>query len=337
MALMRTTGLAQDIVSAAVRAEFNRATEEQSSELYYQNLGLTDSFPDVPAEQINGITGPGAGVLTIEGQQFFSNTKYREYPVTATLRKYTSELSWSDEDIYWLQKANESSKRVIDFTQMSSQAVQALNQNVNVDACKVFYLGFGTTFLSVGNSESLFGTHTLVSDGSTVRNTFPATEKHYPLSTDAVAEAITLMNRFKAQNGIQELKVNNLKLIVPPELEPLALRIRWSDYGPTNTQLGYQAAGPTITSKMGTPFEVVVARDIPGSGASTSYATYWFLVDMKRAARRAFMYWAWKPKLNEHPDYRKGIWYNDASTIFGPVVQGWQWAFGSKGDNSTPS
>lgn len=329
MALMTTTGLGQDIVNPLVRALFNRALDEQSSDLYYTDMGLNDYEPDVPAEQISGITGPGAGSLTVEGVTFFSNTKYREYPVTLTLRKYTSELSWTDEDIHWLQKAGQSSKRVIDFMNMPSQHVQALQQNINQDACKVYYLGFGTTFLTVGNSEALFASHTIRATGATQKNTFATADGHLPLSSSALTKAITIMNRFKGQNNIQQLKCRNLKLIVPVELEPTALQIKWSDYGPLNNNLGLQTAGQQILNKQGIALDIVVGRDIP-----TAYSTYWFLVEMNRAKQRAFMGWGWKPKLNEHPDYRRGTWFSDGSTLFGPVVQGWQHAFGSKGDST---
>lgn len=147
--LMTTTGTGQDIVNAGIRALFNLAKEEQSSELYYQSLGFVDYEPDVPEEQLNSISGPGKGVLTIEGEKYGSNDKTRGYPVTARLRKYTSELSWTDEDIHWLNKSK-SSKRAIDLVNMGSEAVQALNQNINEDVCKAYYLGFGSTFLTVG-------------------------------------------------------------------------------------------------------------------------------------------------------------------------------------------
>ena len=329
MALMTTTGFGADIVSAAVRALYNRALQEQSAELYYQELGLTQYSPDVPSEQLSGVTGPGRGVLTIEGQQFGSNAKTNEYPVTLTMRKYTSELSWTEEDIHWLQKANESSKRAIDFRSMPSQAVQALNQNINEDACKVFYLGFGTTFLTVGNSEALFASHTLKT-GDTQKNTFPTASGNLALSSAAVTQAISIMNRLKAQNGIQMLKCRNFKLIVTVENEPVAHQIKMSDYGPLNNNLGIQTSSDTALAARGVSMDVVVARDIP----STTYSTYWFLVETGRAATRAFLGVGWMPRMNDVNDYRKGVYFNEASALFGPVIQGHQWAFGSKGDAS---
>lgn len=326
MALFTTTGGGQDIVNPVIRALYNRALEEQSSDLYYTDLGLTDYEPDVPSEQLNGITGPGAGALTIEGETFFSNTKQREYPTTLVLRKYTSELSWTEEDIHWLEKANASSKRAIDFKNVPSQAVQALNQNINSDACKVFYLGFGTTFLTIGNSEALIQSHTMRLGSAQTNILTSNAVVNPPFSSQALSDAITLMNRFRAQNNIQELKCKNLRVIVPVELEFKATQTKWSDYGPNNANLGLQVAGPSVLSKTGISLDIVVARDFPAA-----YSTYWFVVETNRARLRAFMGWGWKPRLNEHPDYRKGTFFNDASTIFGPVVQGWQWVLGSKG------
>ncbi len=327
MPLMTSTGTGQDIINAAVRAEYNRALEEQASELYYMDLGLTDYEPDVPAEIISGITGPGKGQITVEGEQFFSNTKQREYPVTLNLRYYTSELSWTDQDIHWLNKASASSKRVIDFKNMPSQAVQALNQNINEDACKTFYLGFGTTFLTCGNSEALYASHTLRVGGTQTNIISLGATVNPPLTNLAVSAAVhTQMDRFKAQNGNQELRCRKLALIVAPENRPIAMQIKMSDYGPNNNSLGLQVAGPTVLSKIGVELDVVVGMDIP-----SGFSTYWFLVEKNRARLRAFMAWGWKPKLNEHPDFRKGTWYNDASALFAPIVQGWQWTAGSKG------
>ena len=75
--LITTTGTGQDIISASVRALFNLEKEEQSSELYYQSLGFYDYEPDVPAEQLNSMSGPGKGILTVEGEQYGSNDKTR--------------------------------------------------------------------------------------------------------------------------------------------------------------------------------------------------------------------------------------------------------------------
>lgn len=328
MALMTTTGaVGGQIVNPLIRALYNRALEEQSSMLYYTDLGLTDYEPDVPQEQISGITGPGRAQITVEGQQFFSNTKQAEYPSFVNLRYYTSELSWTDQDIHWLEKASASSKRAIDFKNMPSQHVQACNQVINEDACKVFYLGFGTTFLSCGNNEALYATHTMRVGAAQSNIITSQGVVNPPLASQSLSDAIIQMNRFRAQNNIQELAVSDLRLIVSYNKQPLANQIIWSDYGPQNNNLGLQVAGPTVVSKMGLPpIRVVVGRDIP-----VAYANYWFVVDAKRSALRAFMGWAWKPRLNEQPEFRKGTWFSLASTLYGPASAGWQWTAGSTG------
>lgn len=327
---MTTTGTGQDIVDAGIRALFNLAKEEQSSELYYQQLGFVDYEPDVPEEQLNSMSGPGKGILTVEGEQYGSNDKTRGYPVTLNLRKYTSELSWTEEDIHWLNKAR-SSKRAIDLKSMASEAIQALYQNINEDACKVYYLGAGSTFLTVGNSESLYGSHTIRKTGASQRNDFGTASTHQALDADPLSDAISVMNRFQGMNGIQLLPVRNLKLIVATELAPKANQIIYSMYGPT-ANLAKNIASKEMLSKRGVSVEVVVAPDIP-----STYSTYWFLVDMKRASKRAFMAWGWKPRMADDTEKSKGTYKNVASTLFGPIVHGWQHTFYSKGDESTPS
>jgi len=327
---MTTTGTGQDIVDAGVRALFNLAKEEQSSQLYYQSLGFVDYEPDVPEEQLNSISGPGKGVLTIEGEQYGSNDKTRGYAVTAHLRKYTSELSWTDEDIHWLNKAR-SSKRAIDLVQMGSEAVQALNQNINEDVCKVYYLGFGSTFLTVGNSESLYGAHTIRKTGATQRNDFGTASTHQAFDADALKSAIDIMNRFQGMNGIQLLKTRNLKLVVPTELEAVANQIIFSMYGPT-ANLSKNISSGEMLKRRGITIEVVVAPDIPAA-----YSTYWFLVDMDRSKTRNFLAWGWKPKMAEMTELDKGTYKNESSVYFAPVVRGWQHTFASKGDGTIPS
>lgn len=327
--LMKTTGVGQDIIDASVRAMFDSALEEQSSELYYQRFGLVDFEPDVPEDKINDMSGPGKGILTVEGQQYGSNEKIRGYPVTLELKKYTSELSWTEEEVHWINKANASSKRAMTFKSMPGKSVQALNQNINETTCKVFYLGFGTTLLNCGNSEALYGSHNIRKTGSSQKNTFATADGHLALSNNALIKAINIMNRFKAHNDTQLLRVRNLKLVVAYENLSEAIQIIKSLYGPENAQLGLQKASELMLKQRGIVIEVVVAPDIP-----YAYRNYWFLNDMNRAKERAYIAWGWKPRMSNLNDNRKGTIYNEASTLFGPLIHGFQWTFGSKGDAS---
>lgn len=328
MSIMTTGGVFNDVVDATVRALFNTAVDDQASELYYQSLGLTDYEPDVPEEVLNDLSGPTKAILGGEGQEYGVVTKVNGYSVTLKLRKYTFKLSFTEEDQHWLAKSA-SSKRLTEIRDAVSDAVLALNQRINEDACKVFYLGFGTTFLTVGNSEALFAAHTIKVDASTQKNTFPTGDTHRALGSQAIVDAISIMNRYKQHNGNQYLPVRSLKLVVAHENTATANKIIFSDYGPEVANLGLQQGSMSALAKRGISIEVTTAPDIP-----YAYRNYWFLVDTKRAAKRAFMAWAWKPRLNQDTEYHNGTLQMYGSAFFGPVLKGWQWAFGSKGDGT---
>lgn len=326
--LATTKGTLRDVVDATVRALFTRAQEDQAQELYYSTLGLTDYEPDVPEEVLNDMSAPTKAVLGGEGQEYGVVTKVRGYSVTLKMRKYTYKLSFTEEDQHWLAKSA-SSKRLTEVRDYVADAVLALNQRINEDACKVFYLGFGSTFLTVGNSEALFGSHTIKVDASTQKNTFATADGHLALSSGAIITALSVMNRFKGHNGNQLLKARSLKLVVAHELTAEANKTIFSDYGPNVNNLGLQQASQSALAKRGVSIEVTTAPDVP-----FAYRNYWFLVETNRAAKRAFIAWAWKPRLNEDTEYHNGTMHAFGSTLFGPVVLGWQWAFGSKGDGT---
>ena len=325
---MTTTGVFQDVIEARVRALFEKSNEEQSSELYYGELGLVDYEPDVPNEQMNDISGPDKGKITIEGQEYGANKKYRGYPVTLTLRKYTFVLSWTEEETHWSMKQS-SSKRRTELNSASVGAVNALQQNINEDTAKIFYLGFGTTFLNVGNSESLFGSHTIRKDGSAQLNTFASGGTHLALGNTALDSAIAKMNRFKGHNGTQLKKVKNMKLLVATELISTANQLLYSMYGPLNANLGESKVAPSALGRRMIKVIAVEVPDIP-----VAYSTYWFMCEDFRASTRAFMAWGWKPRMQRDDLVSKGTLRLTGSTMFGPFVLGWQWAFGSKGDGS---
>ena len=325
---MTTRGTFASVVNAQIRALFDTHLEEQSSELYYQELGLNDYFPDVPEEKLDDISGPGRGQITIEGQDYAANSKVKGYPVTVTLRKYTFDLSYTEEDVLWLQRAS-SSKRVMTLRDATSGAVQALYQNINEDTAKVFYLGHGTTFLTCGNSEALFGAHTIKKTGETQYNNFGSGDTHRALGATALTVAIEKMNRFKAHNAIQMKPVRNLKLLVSVENIAKANQIIYSMYGPDSANLGLSQASQSAMAARKIKISAVEVPDFPAA-----YSTYWSLVETNRAKTRAMMAWGWKPRLTKDETAKRGTLSNLGSALFGPVSRGWQWAFGSKGDTS---
>lgn len=326
--VMTSTGTFEKVIDAQVRAMFDRHLEEQSSELYYGELGLVDYEPDVPEEKMADMSGPGKGVLTIENQEYGSVSKAKGYPVTLNLRKYTFDLSWTEEDIHWIKKQT-SSKRASTLRNAASGAVQALYQNINEDTAKVFYLGFGTTLLSVGNSEALFGSHNLQGTGETERNDFGSGDTQRALGPTAVTTAIEKMNRFSAHNGIQLKRVRNLKLIVANENIATAHKIIFSLYGPDSANLGLSTASQAALAKRKMTIEAIEIPDI-----LVAYKDYWFITETARASQRAYMAWGWKPRMKMDDKASRGTVSELGSTLFSPFIVGWQWAFGSQGSGA---
>lgn len=328
---MTTKGTFADVVNRQISAIFDTFQEEQSNELYYSELGLTDYEPDVPDDKITDISGPGRGQITLEGNRYMGNAKTKGYPVTLVLRKYTYDIEWTEEDLHWLAKQS-SSKRVSELRDAAQGAIQALQQNINEDTCKVFYLGHGTTFLTCGNSEALYGSHTIKGTGATQYNNFGSGDTHRVLGPSAVVDAIAKMNRFQAHNGIQMKRCKTLRLLVSPENIATANQIIYSMYGPNNANLGLSQASKDALSTRKMSIEAIEVPDFP-----YAYRNYWFLNELNRSSKRAFMGWAWKPRVKRDETATQGVLRELGSTVFGPVVKGWQWTFSSKGDSTSIS
>lgn len=326
---MTTRGSFSQVVDAAVRALYETAKFDLSSTVYGLTLGFTQYEPDVPSEQISSISGPGYGILTLEGQQYGSNELYKGYPVTLSLKKFTSELIWTEEDLHWLKKAP-SSKRAITFNSIPKNAVNALNGNLNLEACKVFYLGFGTTNLTGGDGLALFsGSHTIRKDGSTQSNMFPSGDTHRAFSAANLVDAVNIMNRFKGMNGVQMLPCKRIRVLCSVEVQPTVEQALNSLYGPINANLGLQTASKEAFRARGVDISSVVLYDMP-----YAYRNYWFVVDLDRASEMAWLAVGWMPRMNEDSEYEKGVYKNEASTLFGYLFSGWQWVFGSIGSGA---
>lgn len=329
MSLMTSRGSFSQVVDAAVRALFDQGKLDLSTRLYGPNLGCTVYEPDVPAEQLSTISGPGYGKLTIEGQQYGTNELYKGYPVTLVMNKFTSELKWTEEDIHWIRK-QPSSKRVSTFNSVVAHAVNALNGNLNQEGAKVFYLGHGTTNLTGGDALALFsGSHTIRKDGSTQANIYASGDTHRAFSPSNLVEAVNIMNRFKGMNGVQMLPCRRIRVMCSLELQPTVEQALNSLYGPLNANLGLQTASKEAFQARGVDIASIVIPDQP-----YSYRNYWAVIDLDRAAEMFFLAIGWWPRMADETDYDKGVFKNEASTFFGYVFSGWQWAFGSKGDGT---
>lgn len=329
---MTTRGSFSQVVDAAVRALYDQAKFDLSTNVYGPALGFTQYEPDVPSEQISSISGPGYGILTIEGQQYGSNELYKGYPVTLRMSKFTSELKWTEEDLHWLQKAP-SSKRAITFNSIPKNAINALNGNLNLEACKVFYLGFGTTNLTGGDGLALYNSgHLIRKDGSTQCNMFAVGDTHRAFSAANLVDAVNIMNRFKGMNGVQMLPCKRIRVLCSVEVQPTVEQALNSLYGPINANLGLQTGSKSAFQARGVDIESKVLYDMP-----YSYRNYWFLVDLDRAAELSWLAVGWMPRMNDETEYERGSYKNEASTFFGYTFSGWQHTFGSKGDASVVS
>jgi len=327
---MTTRGAFSQVVDAAVRALYDTAIFDQSSRLYSLNSGVATEYePDVPAEQLSSMSGPGRGILTLEGQQYGANAEYKGYPVTLQMRKYTSELQYTEEDLHWLRKS-QSSKRATTFTSIVSHAVNAVQQNINEDFCKVFYLGFGTTNLTGGDGVALFSnSHTIRKTGATQGNMFPSGDTQRAFSATNLVDAINIMNRFKGMNDIQMLQVMRTRVLCSVELRPTVEQAINSLYGPINANLGLSTASKEAFQNRGVDIASIVLPDIP-----YAYRTYWFVVSLDRAVEMFFFAKGWMPRMNDISEFEKGTFKNETSAFFGFIFNSWQWAFGSKGDGS---
>jgi hypothetical protein len=321
---MTTTGVFKDAVSAAVRAYFDKTKEDILDKVYGSEL-FSEYEADVPAEQLSGVAGPGLGTLTLEGQQYGSNELWEEYKKTVSLRKYTSELSWTKEDAHFVFGKASEAKRQMKLGSIASNAIRPLIGNINVDVAKMFYLANGTTFFTGGDAVALVASnHPIRKTGSTQTNIVTS---NAVLSADGVQTAVNQMNRFQSMNGRDLLPVRRLRLVVPKELTATACQIRDSLYGPSNANLGLQKSSASQMMKaQGIDFDVLTLPDI-----SSSYAAYWWLVDLDRAKERFFLVWGWKPEMASDTVGDHGTYKVDADVMFGPSALGWQWIIQSTG------
>ena len=324
--VMRTTNTFADVVNASVRSIFDVSSEDINSQIDGMEL-FTEYSPDAPAEQLSAIAGAGYGTLTIEGQAYGSNQLWRDYPTTLTLRKYSSELAWTEEDVHWLEKANQQ-KREFRVNSIASNGLRPLVGNINRDVAKMFYLGFGTTFFTGGDAVALFsGSHPIRASGGTQSNMFPTT--HLPFSAANLVTAINIMNRFQQPNAVQARKVRRFRVVCSVELEPTVQQALLSMYGPSNANLGLQTGSKYAFSERGVDAGYIVLPEIPAA-----YTNYWFVVDLDRAVDRAKLAFAWKPRMVHDTRTQNGTSAIDSSTLFGPVMEGWQHVFGSIGNNA---
>ena len=316
------------IVTPTVVALFNEANDQISKNIQYKNLGYKDYEPSFNAPAFQAVSGSTEAVLTLEGEAYSTEDLIQNYKTTITIQKYTKMMLITEEMVHWIQKGNKEYAQ--DFKDVVVACNNGLNAKVDIEAAKLYYLGFGTTFQAGGDGVALFAYNHPSPDSSvsTQRNIFGTTEGHLPLTRESLTLALQRLNRFKDIRGIQMMKCLRPKLIIARENEENAKQILMSIQGPLTPNLGINPVA-TVNSKI--TYEV--ADWIP----QTTYSTYWFLIDEDRAQKMLFMVWGWRPRVNSESNYSNGTLYKAGSVYFKPGFRDWRFAFGSKGDSSAIS
>lgn len=272
----------------------------------YSEFGLVDRDAEILDTQFQNFTGLGLAQATGEKEPYNREDINKAYKVTVTPVKFTKAIDITAEMLrfnLWPEINN-----------LVTAVANSLNARVNTDVAKIFYLGFGTTFFTGGDSKALFASDHPMGDGSTQSNTLSA----IPLSYDNLKTAIQKMDRFYDDKGIQLLPCSRLRLIVARENKERAIEVLKSIGNPDNAN--------RITNVFdGKEFiDLKVANWIP-----SGYSKYWFVVDLERASYMAHMVWGWRPKFDSDKVVNNDTKVYTGSVMFKPGFSSWQWAIGS--------
>lgn len=319
-----------EIVDPVVQALFAETRDQLSQKQWYQTLGYTDYEPNVPEEKLSSVSGYGAATLTVAGQSYGSDARYKGYAVTLALRKYTKELAFAEEDLHWILKSG-AVKRQTEFRDVVEGAAHGLYQSVDVDAAKIFYLAHGTTFFTGGDAVALAsGAHPIRKPGSSNEsNLFASGETQEAFSASSLVKAIERMDRFRLNDNTQMMPCTNLLVVCSSELADTVDRTIVSEYGPDTANLGVNAASKQSFGRRGKTISYVVSPYQP-----YSYRNYWAVIDVVRAARMLYMAWAWRPRIGKQQDARKGVFYNEGSVNMAPIVRDWRFGHFSIGNGA---
>lgn len=298
-----------DLADPRIRGIWDERNNQLSKRLEYEGLGLYDHTAEILDSQFQNFTGLGYAELTGEKEPYIREDIQAGYKVTITPQKFTKAIDITEEMLrfnLWPEINN-----------LTADTANATNARINLNAAKIHYLGFGTTFFTGGDGKSLYADDHPMLDGSTQDNDMDAAT----LSYDNLKTACQRMDRFRDDKGIQLLPCQKLRLIVARENKERAEEVLRSIGNPDNAN----RVSNVFNNGEGY-IDLKVANWIPNDAA---YKYNWFLVDMERAERMAKMVWGWRPKFDSDNIVNNGTKIYTASTMFAPGFQSWQWALGS--------
>lgn len=309
-----------DIVDPQIVEIFDQAKDQLSAQLQYGKLGYEDYSPSIPNPQFSSVSGLSAAQLTLEGSPYSQEDRTQGYDVTITVQKWTKQCSYAEELIHWIMEGNK--EKAQEFKESAEAVANSLHERVDTQAARLLYLAHGTTHQTGGDGLSLANSaHTSTEPGvATQRNIPPTAEGHVPLSYTAVKNARIRLTRFYDLKGVQLNKPRKLKLLIPVELEDDVRRILYSPKLPGTDLNDSNTLG-------GITYEVV-------DWQTSSYSTYWALVDTERMKRSVKMVWGWKPRIESETEYKNGTFYKPGSVYVQSGFRDWHWGYFSKGDSS---
>jgi len=294
-----------DLADPRIKKIWDEKDSQLSSRLDYADLGLTDRNAETLNDQFENFTGLGYAESTGEKEPYNREDIEQAYKVTITPTKFTKAIDITEEMLrfnLWPKINN-----------LTTGVAKALNARISLNAAKIHYLGFGTTFFTGGDAKALYASDHPMKDGSTQSNTLGTVS----LSYDNLKLAAQSMDRFYDDKGIQLLPCMKLRLLVGRENKERAQEVLKSIGNPDN-------ANRVNNVFNGGSIDMKVANWIP-----SAYGHYWFLVDLERAGDMAFMNWGWKPKFDDDKVINNGTKVYTGSTMFKPGFSSWQWAIGS--------
>ena len=296
-----------DLADPRIRKIWDEKDSQLSKRLEYDKIGLIDYTAPILAPQFEPFTGLGSAVLTGEKEPYAREELAQTNKVTIQPVKYTKAIDISEEMLrfnLWPKINN-----------LVGAVGNSLNYIINLNAAKIHYLGFGTTFFTGGDGLALYSASHTMGDGSTQSNTTSNS-----LSYDNLKTACQALDRFYDDKGVQLLPAQKLRLIVARENKERAEEILRSIGNPDSAN-----RVSNVFNNGAGYIDLVVANWIP----QTTYSKYWFLIDMERAAQMAYMVWGWKPKFDSDSVINNGTKVYTGSTMFQPGFQHWSWAYGA--------
>jgi len=297
-----------DLADPRVRGIWDEKNTQLSTRLEYGQLGMRDTTAEILEPKYENFSGLGLAQPTGEKEAYDQEELAQGFQVEISPTKKTKAISITEEMLrfnLWPKINN-----------LVSATANAVNARIDTDAAKIFYLGFGTTFFTGGDSAALIADSHTMKEAATQDNDLDTVA----LSYDNLKIACQRMDRFYDDKGIQLIPCRQFRLIVAREKKERAEEILRSIGNPDSAN----RVNNVFNNGAGY-IDYRVASWIP----STTYGNYWFVIDMERADYMAKMVWGWKPKFDDDKVINNGTKVYTASTMFRPGFQSWQWMIGS--------